>query len=199
MVPNQFDEKKVIILAQKGDSKAKAAIVNNHEQMVFNVALRLLNNADEAECVLQETFLKVFTSLESFRGESELSTWIYRIATNFALMRLRMRKKAILPIDDDSKIDMEKIESFNRSVLPEDPLRMVVNTELRSAMEQAIEQLPPRLKSTFVLKDIEGLSLKQISTVLELSLPAVKSNLRRARLFLRDQLAEYFRDDNTRP
>lgn len=198
MVPNQFDEKKLVSLAQRGDSHAKAAIVNNHEQMVFNVALRLLNKADEAECVLQETFLKVFTSLESFRGESELSTWIYRIATNFALMRLRKRKKAILPIEDDSKIDMEMIASFNRSVLPEDPLRMVMNTELRWAMEQAIEKLPPRFKSTFVLKDIEGLSLKQISQVLGQSLPAVKSNLRRARLFLRDHLAEYFHDENAK-
>ena len=82
--------------AKKGDSTALAEIVSRNERLVYNAALRLLTDADEAECVLQETFLKVFQSLPDFKGQSSLSTWIYRIATNFALMRLRQKKVRLM-------------------------------------------------------------------------------------------------------
>ena len=184
-------ELELIEKAKKGDKDALSEIVTQNESLVYNTALRLLANVDEAECVLQETFLKVIQALPEFKGESSLSTWIYRIATNFALMRLRGKKKQMSGLDDvDSNIKKETLENFNKSVAA-NPLSSVLNAELREEMEQAISDLPPKFRSVFVLKDIEGFSLKEISEMTGLTLAAVKSNLHRARLFLRNQLAEF--------
>jgi RNA polymerase sigma-70 factor (ECF subfamily) len=188
---NNSTEIELIERAKAGDKKALSKIVKDNEQLVFNSALRLVGNTEEAECVMQETFLKVFQALPTFKGESSLSTWIYRIATNFALMRLRDRKKEFNGFDDiDLKVSKTTMEAFNRSV-GNNPHRAVENVELREQMEAAIEELPAKFKSVFVLKDIEGLSLKEIADMNDMSLPAVKSNLHRARLFLRNRLAEY--------
>jgi len=185
-----LSESELIKQAQKGSRTAQAEIVYQHERMVYNLALRLLGNNEDAENVLQETFLKVLESLHTFKGESSLSTWIYRIATNFALMRLRKRKTQFVSLDDypiDVSMDFR---DFNQSI-SNDPLQALLNYELRDVLNTAIEKLPLKFKSVFVLKDIEGLSLNEISEMLNMSLPAVKTNLHRARLFLRDQLAEY--------
>ncbi|MDZ7316218.1 MAG: sigma-70 family RNA polymerase sigma factor [candidate division KSB1 bacterium] len=187
----EIPETELIELAKKGDKKAMAAIVKQNEKLVFNTALRLLGNEQDAECVMQETFLKVFQSLPQFRGDSALSTWIYRIAANFALMRLRERKKDFGHLDDaEMQVSKSALEAFNRSV-GNNPHRAVENSELREKMEEAIRQLPPKFKTVFVMKDIEGRSLKEICELTDMSLPAVKSNLHRARLFLRSRLAEY--------
>ena len=185
------DEKELIERASRGEKQALAEIVERNEQLVYNTALKLLANPEEAECVLQETFLKVFQALPEFKGESSLSTWIYRIATNFALMRLRNRKKDFARLEgQEEHVNKATLENFNRYV-GTNPLRSVMNDELRAAMEKAIEDLPPKFRSVFVLKDIEGHSLKEIAEMTNLSLAAVKSNLHRARLFLRNRLAEY--------
>ncbi|MBN1482323.1 sigma-70 family RNA polymerase sigma factor [candidate division KSB1 bacterium] len=193
MVDSKSDlsEVELVERAKMGDRKALSTIVLANEQLVYNTALRLVGNTEEAECVMQETFLKVFQALPKFKGESSLSTWIYRIATNFALMRLRDRKKDFNGFDDiELKVSKAAMESFNRSV-GNNPHRAIENVELREQMEAAIKELPPKFKSVFVLKDIEGLSLKEIADLNDMSLPAVKSNLHRARLFLRNRLAEF--------
>jgi len=188
---NDISQVELVEQAKKGDKKALARIVKDNEQLVYNSALRLVGNTEEAECVMQETFLKVFQAIANFKGESSLSTWIYRIATNFALMRLRDRKKDFNGFDDvDLKVSKSALEAFNKSV-GNNPHRAVENIELRARMDAAIEELPPKFKSVFVLKDIEGLSLQEIADMNDMTLPAVKSNLHRARLFLRNRLAEY--------
>lgn len=186
-----IDEAKLVAKAVEGDRQALAEIVAQNERLVYNVALRLLADAKEAECVLQETFLKVLEALPNFKGQSSLSTWIYRIATNLALMRLRTRKKQTEPLEEaDSQVSQNALEAFNRAV-GNNPLQAVMNQELRQAMEQAIKQLPDKFRSVFVLKDIEGFSLKEIAEMLDMNLATVKTNLHRARLFLRDHLAEF--------
>lgn len=194
---SEFESENILVdKARQGDRQALARIVSENEGLVYNTALRLLANEEEAECVLQETFLKVFQAIQDFKGQSSLSTWIYRIATNFALMRLRDRKKQMNDLDNvESHIKTETLESFNKS-LGVNPLRSVMNSELREEMEKAIEELPPKFRSVFVLKDIEGLSLKEIADMTDMSLAAVKSNLHRARLALRDRLAEFVEQDN---
>ncbi len=191
-MPNEIvPESELVAKAIQGDRKALADIVAQNERLVYNTALRLLADPKEAECVLQETFLKVFQALPEFKGQSSLSTWIYRIATNYALMRIRSRQKAPSSIDDsEGQVSSNSLENFNRSV-GNNPLRAVMNVELREAMERAIAELPTKFRSVFVLKDIEGFSLKEIADMLDLSLAAVKSNLHRARLFLRNRLAEF--------
>lgn len=184
-------DKQLVQRASEGDKKALSQIVAENEQLVYNTALKLLANPEEAECVLQETFLKVFQVLPSFKGESSLSTWIYRIATNFALMRLRNRKKEFSSLEGtEDHIQKNTLETFNRHVAT-NPLKAVLNDELKEAMEQAIAQLPPKYRTVFILKDIEGHSLNEIAEMTGMTLAAVKSNLHRARLYLRDRLAEY--------
>ncbi len=186
--PGEMD---LVARAIAGDRAAMTRIVTDNEKMVYNTALRMLADPVEAECVLQETFLKVVQALPEFKGHSTLSTWIFRIATNYALMRLRSRKRFTNSLEDiDSKVSSAALENFNRSI-GNNPLQAVMNEELRQAMERAIAELPDKFRSVFVLKDIDGLSLKEISEMLDMSLAAVKTNLHRARLFLRDRLAEF--------
>ncbi len=184
-------EAELVEKAKQGDKAALTEIVLQNEKLVYNTALRLLANTDEAECVLQETFLKVFEALPNFKGESALSTWIYRIAANFALMRLRKKKKLVSGLDDiDSRVKKDTLETFNKSIAA-NPLSLIMNDELRREMEKAIANLAPKFRTVFVLKDIEGNSLQEIADMTGLTLAAVKSNLHRARLFLRKQLAEF--------
>jgi RNA polymerase sigma-70 factor, ECF subfamily len=197
MSPEQKTETQLVSRAVQGDKNALSEIVLKNEQMVYNTALRLVANTDDAECVLQETFLKVFQALPDFKGESSLSTWIYRIATNYALMRLRDKKKDFRGMDDvENQISKATVTAFNRSI-GNNPLRAVMNSELRQTMDKAIADLPPKFRSVFVLKDVEGFSLKEIADMLNLSMAAVKSNLHRARLFLRDRLAEFAEHEST--
>lgn len=185
-------EKELVQRAIQGDQKALAKIVEDNERLVYNTALRLLADPVEAECVLQETFLKVLQALPDFKFQSSLSTWIYRIAANYALMRLRSKKRQPDSLDEsETPINPAAVESFNRSV-GTNPLQAVLNAELRQAMDRAIAELPDKFRSVFVLKDIDGYSLKEIAEMLNLSLAAVKSNLHRARLFLRDRLANFY-------
>ncbi len=186
-----IEEAELVELAKKGDKQALASIVRKNERMVYNTALRLVGNQEDAECVMQETFLKVIQSLPQFRGDSALSTWIYRIAMNFALMRLRERRKDFTNLElSDHQVSRSALEAFNRSI-GNNPHRAIENEELREMMQRAIDELPPKFKTVFIQKDIEGRSLKEISELNEMSLPAVKSNLHRARLFLRNRLASY--------
>ncbi len=183
-------ETELVTRAKRGDQEAKALLVRDYERMVYNLGLRLLGNREEAECVLQDTFLKILESLDTFKGNSQLSTWIYRIAANQALMRLRSRKKRYVPLiadKEDEEVNYSNIiQSFDAN-----PLQHLLNSELKENMLSAIELLSPKYKSAFILKDIEGLSLKEIGEILNLSVPAVKSNVHRARLFLREKLSEF--------
>lgn len=185
----ESSEKELVERAKNGDLSAQAQIVLNHEKMVYNLGLKLLGSAEQAECVLQETFLKVLQALPQFEERSQLSTWIYRIAINQALMRLRNRKRQQVSFNDISNEDGTDYSEFVRS-LDATPLDNLLNQELKDKMERAIEKLPENYKTVFVMKDIEGLPLKEIADILDLSLPAVKSNLHRARVFLRNQLAD---------
>lgn len=184
-----ISEQELVRLAKNGDRSAQAKIVKDHEKMVYNLGLKLLGNEDTAECVLQETFLKVLQALPDFQEKSQLSTWIYRIATNQALMRLRSRKRKFVPIDEAPDDDGKDYSVFVKS-LDANPLDNVLNQELKQNMDRAIEQLPENYKTVFVMKDIEGLALKEIAEILDLSLPAVKSNLHRARIMLRNKLSD---------
>jgi len=184
----EISEKELISRAKHGDQRAQAEIVKIYERMVYNLGLKLLGNEDSAEGVLQETFLKVLQALPDFKEQSQLSTWIYRIATNQALMRLRTKKRRQLSFDENLEDENRDYSSFIRSV-EKNPLEDLLNKELKEKMDRAINELPENYKTTFVLKDIEGLALQEIADIMDLSLPAVKSNLHRARIVLRNKLA----------
>jgi RNA polymerase sigma-70 factor, ECF subfamily len=159
---------------------------------VYNLALRMMSNPQEAEEVLQETFISAFRALERFEGRSQLSTWLYRIAYNAALMRLRKREVQTTSIDDP--LVNEEGEELPRQLvdwtgLPDD---VVLGKELRDVLDRAVATLPHTLRTVFVLRDIEGLSTAEVAEALSLTETNVKVRLHRARLVLREQLTAYF-------
>lgn len=159
--------------------------------MVYNLALKLLNNQEQAECALQDTFLKVFEKLDGFRGDSSLKTWIYRIAANTALMQLRQRKADPATLEESPDTSASpKIANMLRS-LDRDPLELLLDAEFEAALERAMASLPDSWRIPFVLKDIEGLSLQEIAEALKTTVPAVKAALHRGRSRLRDDLADF--------
>ncbi|MBD3165790.1 sigma-70 family RNA polymerase sigma factor [bacterium] len=182
--------------ARQGDRGALAEIVTEHQTNVYNLGLKLTGDEHEAECVLQDTFLKVFEKIGEFRGDSRLGTWIHRIATNIALMRLRSKKgKFFVPISEEPEENEKQTDIGHIAESPAlSPLETTLNDELRNRMEKAIVNLPPHLRTAFVLKDLEGFSLAEISEEVEKSVSAVKADLHRARVRLRRELADFMED-----
>lgn len=187
------------VLVQKskgGDQAAFAELVNRYESKIYGLAHKMMGNREDAADVLQETFLDAHKSLSSFRGEAKFSTWLYRIATNVCLMKLR-KKEGGAVISLDEPIPTE--EGQRPREIPDwstNPAAVVLNEELRQVMDEAIKELPPLYKSVFVLRDLEGLSNVEVGKVLGESVAAVKSRLHRARLFLRERLSQYFGENH---
>lgn len=170
--------------------------------MVYNLALRITRDADDAAVVLQETFLRVFAALPRFRGGSRLGTWVYRIAVNEALKRVRERARDKAGTDPGTEgeahwLDSIEAEALDRdyhvaaSMMTEDPQSLLENRELAGRLEDAIGLLPPKHRIAFLLVDVEQLPLKEAATAAKTTVAALKTNLHRARLFLRDRLADY--------
>jgi RNA polymerase sigma-70 factor, ECF subfamily len=154
--------------------------------------MKMLEDPQDAEDVLQETFIKAYKALPGFDGRSSLSTWLYRIATNEALMQLRRRKKGVFSIDEPVEMEdheQEPTQIVDWCCMPEEELMSV---EARAYMDKAVDALTPSLRAVFVLRDIEGLSTQEASEVLNLSEMAVKTRLSRARMRLRELLTEYY-------
>jgi RNA polymerase sigma-70 factor (ECF subfamily) len=176
-----------------GDKAQFALLVEQNSNQIYRLALRILGNEQDAEDVLQETFIKAFRHIQDFDGRSRLSTWLYRIATNEALMLLRKRKPDTLSVDDTTETDdgelTEPVQIVDWAQLPEDEL---LSSETLAYVDQAIEALPERLKITFILREVEGLSTLEAAEVLNISEAALKTRLSRARLQLRESLTEYF-------
>ena len=177
---------------RSGNRAEFARLVETYYDVIYRLGLKMLNNPQDAEDILQETFIKAYKHLEGFDGRSSLSTWLYRIATNEALMLLRRRKHIEVSIDEPYQTygqDPEPIDIVDFCCLPEGEL---LSTEARVHLDQAVEQLPPKMRVVFVLRDIEGLSTRETAEVLDLSETAVKTRLSRARLRLRQSLSRYF-------
>ncbi len=186
-------EKLLIEQALAGNDKARTEIVLQHQRNIYNLGLRLSGNEEEAECILQDTFLKVFEKLDNFRGQSKLGTWIHRIATNVALMRIRSKKgKYFVPIEEEINDDKEDRDVVHiAQSLDSSPLDLALNEELRQTLDRAIVELPPSLRTAFVLKDLHGLSMADIAEETGKTVSAIKADLHRARVKLRAKLVEF--------
>ena len=175
-----------------GDRSEFARLVEAYSGVIYRLGIRMLDDPQDAEDVLQETFIKAFRHLGGFDGRSSISTWLYRIATNEALMMIRRRKHPTVSIDEPVEADTQ-MEAPTQIVdwccLPETEM---MSSEARAYMDKAVEQLPPTLRAVFLLRDIEGLSTEETSQVLDLSEAAVKTRLSRARMRLRELLSGYF-------
>ncbi len=190
---NGMEDAELVRLAQAGDAEAFAQLVARHENSIFRLARNITQNAEDAEDVLQETFLKAYEHLGEFRGDSKFYTWLVRIAVNQALMKLRRRKSDRSVSLDETFDTGEETLVREIAVWAEDPEKIYSQEELRGILASAIESLPPIFRTVFALRDIEELSTEETAQILNLSVPAVKSRLLRARLRLREHLTRYFK------
>ncbi|RMH62491.1 MAG: sigma-70 family RNA polymerase sigma factor [Calditrichaeota bacterium] len=186
-----MDERAIIERAKAGDPQAQSILVNRYSKRVYNLALRILRNREEAEDVLQETFLTVINKLDTFDGRSSFFTWVYRIATNAALMVLR-KKKIRRANFRDNDLDPEQIQLTNTVDWSQDPTASIENKEIKQRIDEALNTLKEKYRTVFVLRDIEGLSTRETAEILDITEENVKIRLLRARQALRNYLSEYF-------
>jgi RNA polymerase sigma-70 factor (ECF subfamily) len=188
-----FDEAPLVERARSGDAAAFSELVNRYERKIFRLAKHITQNDEDAEDVLQETFLKAYSHLDSFQGQSKFYTWIVRIAVNEALMKLRKRKSSRTVSLDEPTDTGEDTMVREIAVWEENPEQKYSRDELREILDKAVESLKPAFRTVFVLRDIEELSTEETASALDISIPAVKSRLLRARLQLREKLTKFFR------
>ena len=184
-----MDEQQLIEKAQTGDKHALAEIVKMYEQTVYNFSFKICRDKERAEHTMQETFMSMVKSLHQFSGKSTLSTWLYTVVSNHCLMLARSQKKyGYTSLDDeDNLIDEKNIADWK--VTPE---KVTENNELKEVLDESIKKLPQDYKIVFLLRDIEGLSTEETGKITNLTVPAVKSRLHRARAFLRNELNQTF-------
>jgi RNA polymerase sigma-70 factor (ECF subfamily) len=185
------DDPKFVERLRRGDKEACAICVREHSTHIYNLALKLTGDPVAAEDVLQETFLSAFKAIPRFEGKAQLSTWLYRIAHNAALMRLRKRQVETVSLDEPVENEEGVPEPREFADWSESPEEALLDTELQQVMDAAVQSLSETLRSVFVLRDVNGLSTAQTAEVLGLSEEAVKSRLLRARLALRERLTAY--------
>lgn len=209
-----LDDLELVEKARRRDVAAFEQLVARYRSKVYGLALRMMQDASDAEEVMQETFLSAWQNLPGFRGESAVGSWLYRICANFALMRLRRKKveaesepkpdqaNGSLPEPRfDSEGSLMTMPSYDWSRGTEEK---ALDHELRRAIESATARLPEDHRAVFLLKDVEGLSYEEIAEATGSTVPAVKSRLHRARLALREAIEAFYanpvsRQEATRP
>lgn len=174
-------------LALKGDQRAFAELVDIYQDKLFHMAYRMLNNRQEAEDVVQDTFLRVYKNLDRFDETMKFSTWIYRIATNLCIDRLR-RRKPVYSLDAESN-EYEGLDGY--SMIPSDnrtPESELLLSDTQRIIHQAIDSLPAKYKSVMVLRYIQDLSLQEVGDILDMPVTTIKTRVHRGREFLRKKL-----------
>jgi len=189
----ELSDAELVRQAKEGNTQAFEALVRKHTPKVYGLALGMMRNPTDAQDVVQDTFFNCYRKLDSFRGEAAFSSWLYRIAHNMCLMKMRSRRRRpevsleihSLEFDADGQ-HQRQIEDFSPRL---DDL--YENKELGQVILKGMETLPESYRVVFVLADLQHLSMKEIAQVLNLTVPNVKTRLHRARLKLREYLSEY--------
>ena len=187
------NETELVAAARKGDTEAFTTLAKQYDRNIYRLAINITRNKEDAEDVLQEAFLKAYTKLDKFQGNSRFYTWLVRIAVNEALMKLRKRKSdRTVSMDEPVDTDEDPVVREHAD-WGDNPEQQFAKTELQEILTKAIHTLEPAYRTVFVLRDVEQLSTEEAAEALGLSIPAVKSRLLRARLKLRDQLTRVFK------
>ena len=190
-----MNEKELVQKAQSGDFDAFSQLIEKYKSKIYNLALKLSKNRQDAEDVLQDTFLKAVDNIDKFRGESAFGTWLYTIAVNIMRAQYAKDQKAELrPIEEylpeahgDESIHIELFDWGN-------PQELMEQKELKNAIDTALEEMPQKYSMPFILRYYEEMAVSEIAEVLKISVPAAKSRILRARLALREKLSEVFRE-----
>ncbi len=188
-----FDDVALVARAQAGDQAAFTALMKEYSRKVYRVAKNITQNDEDAEDVLQETFLKAYEHLAGFQGNSKFYTWIVRIAVNESLMKLRKRKgNRFVSLDEPLETGEEEVKR-EITVWEDNPEQRYSREEMQKILADAVDDLKPDFCTVFTLRDIEELSTEETAEALGISVAAVKSRLLRARLALREKLTRQFK------
>ncbi|HEX4406733.1 MAG TPA: sigma-70 family RNA polymerase sigma factor [Polyangia bacterium] len=185
----------LIARARVKDFAAFETLLGRYEDKVYRLAFRIVRNETDAKEILQETFVSIWRKLDTFKGDSQFGSWVYRIATNAALMRLRTQRRhpevstEELPIGYLDNYGTPMPAGENWSKRPDDQLQ---SSELRTHIQTAVDALPDIYRTVFIVRDVEGLSTEETAEALGISVPTVKTRLHRARIALRDAIGGYF-------
>jgi RNA polymerase sigma-70 factor, ECF subfamily len=186
------DDLDLVHASKNGDVAAFEQLVTRYDRKLLRIAQNVTHNTEDAQDAVQEAFLKAFQNLGQFREDAKFSTWLIRITVNQALMKLRkLRAIREVSLDEDSQAD--EVLPMEVTDWARNPEQLYWATELRNILIKTLKELRPILRTVFVLRDIEGLSIDQTAEVLNVSHSAVKARLWRARLQLRERLNKYFR------
>ena len=190
------EEEQLVKDLQAGKTESFERLATLFQKKIYALSFNLTRNAMDSEDVTQEVLLTLFKKIHTFQGKSAFSSWVYRITLNASYMKLRSRKKdqsisieELLPSFNGSGFQQEKLQDWS-----ENTESLLFDNETRETIQKAVDLLPDKEKVVFLLRDVEGLSTEKVSEILELTIPAVKSRLHRARLFLRKKLANYFEE-----
>jgi len=185
---------------QAGNLEAYDKIAELYQKKIYALSFNLTRNQMDAQDITQEVLLTIYKKVDTFQGKSAFSSWVYRITLNAAYMRLRSKKKEpnvslddLLPSYNGAGFQQEKIQDWS-----ENTESLLFDNETKETIQKAVDQLPEKEKVVFILRDVEGLSTEKVSEILDLTVPAVKSRLHRARLFLRKKLSHYFEEYQSR-
>ncbi len=185
---------------QGGDLEAFDKLAEIYQKKIYGLSFNLTRNQMDAQDVTQEVLLTIYRKVHTFQGKSAFSSWVYRVTLNATYMKLRSKKKDpkisiedMLPSFNSSGYQQEKIQDWS-----ENTESLLFTNETKSVIKKAVDQLPEKEKVVFMLRDVEGLSTEKVGEILDLTIPAVKSRLHRARLFLRKKLSGYFEEFQTR-
>lgn len=184
----ELDDEKLLQFSVDRHYRAFEELVRRYESRIYRLGLKMLHSPHDAEDLLQKTFLSVFENMHRFRGQSKVSTWIFRIATNHALMKLRSEKaRPVHSLDApvDSGMDMVYPQLVDENAKVADSFE---KREFFEKVEEAVARMPYNYRIVFILRDLEGFSNSDVAQMLNLTIPAVKSRVLRARLFLREKL-----------
>ena len=182
-------DEELVASARQGDRRAFEELVERHERRAYHIAFDFTRNRDDAKDLSQEAFLKAFTNLKNFDGRSSFYTWFYRIIVNLCLDYKRRQKRAPADTFDESVIN--QVEPSHEPEKPRSPDQDVMARQISHAVGQALETLTARQRTAFVLKNHQGLSIKEIAELMETAEGTVKVHLHRAVTALRESLAEF--------
>jgi len=193
-------EKQLVKDLQAGNVSSFEQLANLYQKKIYTLSFNLTRNATDSQDVTQEVLLTLFKKGHTFQGKSAFASWVYRITLNASYMKLRTRKREpnlsiedLLPSFNGAGFQQEKLQDWS-----ENTEAAFLNKETLEVIQKAVDLLPDKEKVVFLLRDVEGLSTEKVSEVLEITVPAIKSRLHRARLFLRRKLASYFEDNKVR-
>ena len=167
--------------ARNGDDEAFSLLIENYEKYVYNVILRIVEEKEEAKNIAQETFIKAYMSIKTFRKDSSFRTWIYRIAVNTAMDYLRKKVRSEVNLVTAAEDELE-IKSFQT---PEEVIEQKLTVEM---VRREISKLPVDYKIALILRDIEGMNYEEIASILKVNLGTVKSRIWRTRNLLRERI-----------